>query len=75
MKPINLYDAKTQLSALVSAAQRGEEVIIARNGEPLVQLVPVSPKPRSASFGLDKGLVTIAEDFDEAPQDFEDYIR
>ena len=29
---VNLYEAKTHLSALVDAAERGEEIIIAKNG-------------------------------------------
>jgi prevent-host-death family protein len=37
----NIADAKSQLSALVAAAERGEEVILARKGKPIVRLVPV----------------------------------
>ena len=43
----NLYEAKTQLSKLVSRALAGEEVVICRAGKPLVRLVPVeAAKPR-----------------------------
>ena len=42
---VNVLEAKTQLSKLVKAALEGEEVIIARNGEPMVKLVPMK-KPR-----------------------------
>lgn len=43
----NLYEAKTQLSKLVSRALAGEEVVICRAGKPLVRLVPVeTAKPR-----------------------------
>ena len=31
-RTVNLYEAKTHLSALVEAAERGEEIIIAKNG-------------------------------------------
>lgn len=31
---MNIAEAKAKLSALIEAAERGEEVIIARNGEP-----------------------------------------
>ena len=37
----NLYEAKTQLSNLVSWALNGEEVVICRAGKRLVRLVPV----------------------------------
>ena len=43
----NLYEAKTQLSKLVTRALAGEEVVICRAGKPLVRLVPVeAAKPR-----------------------------
>jgi prevent-host-death family protein len=42
----NVHQAKTQLSKLIDAALRGEEVVIARNGVPAVKLVPVEPKRR-----------------------------
>lgn len=35
---INMHDAKSQLSKLVEAAERGETVIIARNGKPAAKL-------------------------------------
>jgi prevent-host-death family protein len=49
VKQLNLYEAKTQLSALVDEAAAGEEVIIAKNGRPrarLVPLQPAAPQPR-----------------------------
>jgi prevent-host-death family protein len=42
---VNMHQAKTSLSRLVERALAGEEVVIARNGEPLMKLVPV-PKDR-----------------------------
>ena len=35
---MNVADAKAKLSELVAAAERGEEVIIARGGHPVVRL-------------------------------------
>ena len=40
MTQVNIHEAKTQLSKLVEAALRGEEIIIARAGKPAVRLVP-----------------------------------
>jgi prevent-host-death family protein len=37
MLTVNMLEAKTQLSKLVEAAERGEEVVIARNGRPAVR--------------------------------------
>ena len=43
MKQVNLYAAKTDLSALVEAAAAGEEIIIAKNGKPRAKLVALAP--------------------------------
>lgn len=43
MSVTNIHQAKTNLSKLIEAAERGEEVIIARNGKPAVRIVPVAP--------------------------------
>ncbi|HMD64144.1 MAG TPA: type II toxin-antitoxin system prevent-host-death family antitoxin [Stellaceae bacterium] len=42
---VNMHQAKSSLSRLVERALAGEDVVIARNGEPLVRLVPI-PKER-----------------------------
>jgi prevent-host-death family protein len=41
MKQVNLYEAKTALSALVEEAAGGEDIIIAKNGKPRAKLVAV----------------------------------
>lgn len=63
MKQINIFEAKTHLSAHIKAALGGEEVIIAKAGKPLVRLQPVEKPKRK--FGGWKGKVKIAPDFDE----------
>jgi prevent-host-death family protein len=40
----NVHTAKTQLSKLIEAALRGEEVIIAKGNAPVVKLVPLQTK-------------------------------
>lgn len=72
-KQVNLYEAKTHLSFLVTEALKGEDVVLARNGEPLVRLVPVAKHKPSDAFGMDRGRLHIAPDFDETPEDFADY--
>ena len=60
MTVVNVHEAKTQLSRLIEQALRGEEVVIARNGVPAVQLVQVETvdmaKPRRQP-GLWAGLI------------------
>lgn len=40
MATVNVYEAKTQLSKLLSMVERGERVTIARAGRPVADLVP-----------------------------------
>ncbi len=42
---VNMHDAKTQLSKLVKRVEAGEEIVIARNGEPVAKLVPYTETP------------------------------
>lgn len=58
---VNMHEAKTNFSKLVEKALRGEEVVIAKSGTPLVKLVPVSQPAALRPVGLDKQEVD--EDF------------
>ena len=40
----NVHEAKTQLSKLIERAEAGEEVMIARNGKPVVRLQRIAPQ-------------------------------
>ena len=48
----NILEAKNQLSKLVEAAQRGEDVVIANRGKPVVRLVKVEPGDAPAVWRL-----------------------
>ena len=62
---VNLYEAKTKLSQLVDAASRGETIVIAKAGTPVAKLVPLHHGPKKEiKFGLMKGEIEIADDFD-----------
>ena len=64
MKAVNIHAAKTQLSRLVDAAVGGQDVVIAKAGKPMVRLVPVAATRRRTGFGVDKGKIGLADDFD-----------
>lgn len=54
---VTIHEAKTHLSRLIAAVERGEEVVIARRDKPVVRLViesPVEPK-RKLGFMLKPG--------------------
>lgn len=65
-KLLNIYEAKTHLSALVEQAARGEEIVIAKAGKPMAKLVPLESKLREPrKFGQKVIKITyIAPDFD-----------
>ena len=63
MITINICDAKTQLSKLAERAAAGEDVIIARGGKPVARLTRLA-QPRALRFGVLKGKVKVAKDFD-----------
>jgi prevent-host-death family protein len=71
---VNVYAAKTQLSRLIDAALSGDDVVIARDGKPLVRLVPVeAPEKRARRLGTARGQIQIAADFEGPIADMADY--
>ena len=58
---VNMHEAKTNFSKLVEKALQGEEVVIARNGTPLVRLEPVSKPKALRPVGLHRQ--EVGEDF------------
>ena len=66
MDVVSIQKAKTNLSKLIQKVLDGEDVIISKNGEPLVRLVPFREK-KERKPGAWKGKVWIADDFDELP--------
>jgi prevent-host-death family protein len=61
---VDMHQAKTSLSRLVERALAGEDIVIARNGEPLVKLVPVAKERKPRVPGQGKGKIWIGPDFE-----------
>jgi len=57
MQIINVHEAKTNFSRLLSRAHTGEEIIISKAGKPYAKLVPLSPIQKRKP-GIAKGKVT-----------------
>ena len=68
----NMREAKSQLSKLDQLAWEREEVIIAKAGKPFLKLVPYRAEQERRPFGLLKGRIWTAPDFDDTPQDIID---
>lgn len=64
MHIVNIHEAKTQFSKLVDAAMRGEEVVIAKAGKPAAKLIPITKEKPKRRFGVLKGKLQIADNFD-----------
>lgn len=66
MQSVNVLDAKSTLSRLVDAIEKGEEreIIIARNGRPVAKLVPINVQPIGQRIGVAKGKFFVPDDID-----------
>lgn len=43
---VNVQEAKTHLSGLLARVEAGEDIVIARGGQPVARLVAIEPAPR-----------------------------
>ena len=67
---VNTHEAKTQFSRLLAEVANGEEILIARAGEPVAKLSPIGGADRDIGFAENQ--IWIAEDFDETPAEIVD---
>ena len=75
MKIANMHTAKTQLSSLVEDALAGEEVIIARRGQPVVRLQAIQQTGTSRKIGsLPSLLKRMPDDFNDSFEDWEETL-
>ena len=65
---VNVHEAKTHLSKLLSRVEAGEEIVIARAGKPCARLVPYEPRRRRTP-GRIRGITVPPEFFDPLPDD------
>jgi prevent-host-death family protein len=70
MRQVNIHEAKTQLSALVDSANKGEPFIIAKSGQPMVIVEPyMKPVRKKTKHGFMRGELKIPDDFDSMGQE------
>jgi prevent-host-death family protein len=72
MTVLNITEAKAQLSALIEAVLKGEEVILAKAGKPVARLVSYQGLGQPRQPGSMAGMIQIADDFDILPDDIAD---
>jgi len=74
MQQIPLAEASQHLSELIEAALGGEEIIITKDDQPTVKLMPISVVKQPRQPGTAKGLIIISDDFDAPLEDFQEYM-
>ena len=62
---VNMHEAKSQLSRLGKAAWDGEDVVIAKAGEPYLRLLPYRERREERKLGGLEGQIWISDDFDD----------
>jgi prevent-host-death family protein len=80
MKTVSIREAKNRLTELAREVERGETIIVTRNGSPVLELAPHRPRKGLRLEAIDEfkrkhGIETIVEfitdDFDDPlPEDF-----
>lgn len=60
---VGVHEAKTRLSELLRLVDGGQEVEIARGGEPIAKIVPFRPQ-NTRRVGIDRGVYEVPDDFD-----------
>jgi prevent-host-death family protein len=77
MKPqdIGAFEAKTRLSELLEHVRQGRVYRITRRGKPVAELRPVQTPGQRPRRGIDRGRVTMREDFEAPLTDFDAYSK
>ena len=74
MRQYNIAQAKAHFCEIVQQALRGEDVVIARDNKPILQLTKLDGERKARRPGSAKGqILRVAPDFDDLPADFGEY--
>lgn len=77
MQTVNIHEAKTHLSRLLEAVERGEEIVIARAGQPVATLTAYQPsrRPIAPPGSMAEQEWWMADDFNESLDDLFDCLK
>ena len=75
MMKVNMHEAKSQLSRLGKLAWAGEEVVIAKAGEPYLRLEPYRDRLEERQLGGLEGKIWMSPDFDDPDEELMDLIE
>ncbi len=65
MITVNIHEAKTKFSKLLSRVEGGEEIIVAKAGKPIARIIPLPQKVKKRKPGSAKERVVLKESFFE----------
>lgn len=71
MPRVKVHQAKSELSRLLAAVERSEEVVISRGGTPVAQLTALSSTRQERRFGAYRGQFAVGDAFLEPLHDEE----
>jgi prevent-host-death family protein len=74
MQNIDINQAKQNFPALIEKIVSDGDVIITKDGQPVVKMVPLTKTKKERKFGTAKGLIKMADDFDKPIDDFKEYM-
>ena len=76
MTTVTFAEAKDHLAELLAKAARGEEVVISGDDGSVFKLVlsETAPTKKRALVGSARGQIWMADDFDEVPNGFDEYM-
>ncbi len=74
MTHVDVQQAGEIFSELMELVASGNEIIIDRDKRPFAKLVPLTRVKKQRQFGSAKGMIIMAEDFDEPLEDFAEYM-
>lgn len=74
MKTVGMHEAKTHFSRLIKDVEGGEDVIVRRGDQPVARIVPYVPPTGERKPGALRGRIWIADDFDDIPPEFDEYL-
>ena len=75
MMKVNMHEAKSQLSRLGKLAWEGEEVVIAKAGEPYLRLEPYRDRMEERQLGGLEGKIWLSPDFDDPDEELMDLLE
>ena len=68
---MGIQEAKRHLSRFMKRVEAGESIILCDRDRPIAEIRPIKQPKSQVRFGLFKGEIQIAEDFDESLPEFE----